>query len=463
MSSSSCGRQHTFIPGSRDDADYECDHCGKAFTDPPAVTCSRCDFDLCQACYDVHQTKKKKENAAADNNKSAAVEASDGSVTAPPLGPAPPTPSIVPRMIISAHGDTNFDSSSRCIRLDRRTFSRDNSMGGGSDVVKDSEHDALFFAHADNFAGVKILMDTYWSGMLPPSVNCQVTCGEEGEIEGVEFWGARKVAQTIRHAHDLVVVLDVTAIPLSKERRSEAVQLYHCSPLASSIPHQRDDARLSEALQPRDAWAPSRAYRYYPTGFFTVEKVRNNSALTSLLLQAWGPPDSIDFVEVPRSKEDNLQKQFHYALFNDCPDPQCNQDESDVYQHFSDLVFFLGVPTYGGRWTVLEGEAPADLLLGLSREGDTDPQIQWRDVECPSGQNKDTKHSQEDPVSEGASSRSHRIVSLCSSGDYNAEKVFCWEADFRAVKLALVKLAKVFETFKVQHKRETDPPVKLQK
>jgi hypothetical protein len=41
-----------------------------------------------------------------------------------------------------------------------------------------------------------------------------------------------------------------------------------------------------------------------------------------------------------------------YALYEDCPDPVADEDESDVYREKLDNVFFLGIPCTGGDYNV---------------------------------------------------------------------------------------------------------------
>ncbi|MCX7818530.1 MAG: M28 family peptidase [Kiritimatiellae bacterium] len=41
---------------------------------------------------------------------------------------------------------------------------------------------------------------------------------------------------------------------------------------------------------------------------------------------------------------------LRYVLFEDCPDPVANLDESDVYRKVTDNVVFLGIPCRGGDY-----------------------------------------------------------------------------------------------------------------
>jgi len=47
-------------------------------------------------------------------------------------------------------------------------------------------------------------------------------------------------------------------------------------------------------------------------------------------------------------------KGMSYDLYEGCPDPVANEDESDVYTQKLQNVFFLGIPCYGGDYN--EGE-----------------------------------------------------------------------------------------------------------
>jgi hypothetical protein len=43
-----------------------------------------------------------------------------------------------------------------------------------------------------------------------------------------------------------------------------------------------------------------------------------------------------------------------YDLYEGCPDPVANEDESDVYTQKLQNVFFLGIPCYGGDYNEAE-------------------------------------------------------------------------------------------------------------
>jgi hypothetical protein len=99
-----------------------------------------------------------------------------------------------PKLLLVAHGDHNFE----CLSL------RHTKEG--------------WLGHMDNQAGVRLVMEAYFSGRLPRG-RCQVeiTYGEETTKIGpngqlIRFEGARKLFPFIRQ-HDLVVVVDVTALP----------------------------------------------------------------------------------------------------------------------------------------------------------------------------------------------------------------------------------------------------------
>ncbi|MBN2201707.1 hypothetical protein JW777_07135 [bacterium] len=87
------------------------------------------------------------------------------------------------QFVISCHADTGFRSH-RC-RLEK----------GGT----------VCFGHLDNFAGVKAVMDAYFSGGLDrEGVRIELTYGEE-----TDFGGAKAVRRTLSK-EDTVVVVDVT-------------------------------------------------------------------------------------------------------------------------------------------------------------------------------------------------------------------------------------------------------------
>lgn len=93
-----------------------------------------------------------------------------------------------PRLVISCHADTGFDSHD-LRRVDDR-----------------------FTGHLDNFAGVHAVMNAYFSGRLPPgSVRIELTYGEETDMEGAE-----EVCRTLG-AEDVVVVVDVTGTETDRD------------------------------------------------------------------------------------------------------------------------------------------------------------------------------------------------------------------------------------------------------
>jgi hypothetical protein len=87
------------------------------------------------------------------------------------------------QFVISCHADTGFRSH-RCGRED-----------GGK----------IYYGHMDNFAGVRAVMDAYFSGGLDQEgVRIELTYGEE-----TDFGGAKAVRKTLS-PEDTVVVVDVT-------------------------------------------------------------------------------------------------------------------------------------------------------------------------------------------------------------------------------------------------------------
>ncbi len=62
---------------------------------------------------------------------------------------------------------------------------------------------------------------------------------------------------------------------------------------------------------------------------FVVEKCRH-PAVRAFLQRAW--------------------QGLSFDLYEDCPDPVADMDESDVYRRKSEYVFFLGVPLWGGDY-----------------------------------------------------------------------------------------------------------------
>ncbi|MEW5826431.1 MAG: hypothetical protein AB1778_06315 [Candidatus Bipolaricaulota bacterium] len=90
-----------------------------------------------------------------------------------------------PLFVISCHADTGFRSH----RLHR-------------------EPGGVLRGHLDNFAGVCAVMKAYFSGEMDvDGVRIELTYGEETDMAG-----AREVLETLS-AHDMVVVVDVTAAP----------------------------------------------------------------------------------------------------------------------------------------------------------------------------------------------------------------------------------------------------------
>lgn len=97
----------------------------------------------------------------------------------------------VTKVIISAHGDTNWTTHHLTKGVGVRT------PGG----IEEEE----YYGHMDNFGGVHATMMAYFSGKLPQDkVRIEITYGEETGMDG-----AKEVANTIEST-DVVIVVDVT-------------------------------------------------------------------------------------------------------------------------------------------------------------------------------------------------------------------------------------------------------------
>ena len=97
--------------------------------------------------------------------------------------------STKPTFVISCHADTGFRSH----RLSRAKA-------------------GVCYGHLDNFVGVHAVMNAYFSGRLDlPRVRIELTYGEESDMEGAE-----EVLATLT-PKDLVVVVDVTGVPTTKD------------------------------------------------------------------------------------------------------------------------------------------------------------------------------------------------------------------------------------------------------
>jgi hypothetical protein len=93
-----------------------------------------------------------------------------------------------PKLVISCHADTGFRSH----RLNRAN--------------------GVFVGHLDNFAGVHVVMNAYFSGrMTTDSVRIELTYGEETDMEG-----ACEVRKTLSPG-DVVVVVDVTGTETERD------------------------------------------------------------------------------------------------------------------------------------------------------------------------------------------------------------------------------------------------------
>jgi hypothetical protein len=234
------------------------------------------------------------------------------------------------QLIFSAHGDTNFDES----------FCQF--------VPNSQEH--LYFGHLDNFVGVQAMLTAYFSGKLPQKrIQCKITYGEEASKDGVDFTGAREVMEKL-NPQDFVVVVDVTGV--------------------ESLPI--DEKTVSEA--------------HLKKGHVIFEKVKKNALVLELLEKALGSPLKVDGVEQKMSDAAEARS-YSYEIWHECMDPQCFEDETDVYRKTQDAVVFLGVPTSGGK-----------------------------------------------------------VHGLYSNGDYNGGPVFCWKKDVEAITQVIIDLSKTFSS-----------------
>jgi hypothetical protein len=233
-----------------------------------------------------------------------------------------------PCLVFSAHGDTCFDVTS-------------------CRILPKSEGQ-LYFGHMDNFAGVHAMMNAYFSGRLPSGkVLCQITYGEEDETEdGEDFVGARELMESLLPT-DVVVVIDVTGV--CSRRVCE-----------ETVVHAKD-----------------------VVGHVVIEKIKHNERMVAFMAAAMGPPICVDGVATGLAPT----RDYTYEYWNECNDPQADEDETDAYRDNHRHVFFLGLPTCGGSFE---------------------------------------------------ETRSH--------GDYNSEEVYCWRRDIDAVTKVVVDLSIAFDS-----------------
>eukprot|EP01103_Thecamoeba_quadrilineata_P001697 TRINITY_DN11545_c0_g1_i1.p1 TRINITY_DN11545_c0_g1~~TRINITY_DN11545_c0_g1_i1.p1 ORF type:complete len:213 (-),score=32.26 TRINITY_DN11545_c0_g1_i1:231-869(-) len=121
------------------------------------------------------------------------------------------------KVIISAHGDTNWQSHHLEHRLRSRDTENDN-IHNNNDKDSNNNNDELeieYYGHMDNFGGVYAVMQAYFSGKLTvgPSkgkVQVEITYGEETDMKG-----AKEVARKVQ-PNDVVIVVDVTGAITNK-------------------------------------------------------------------------------------------------------------------------------------------------------------------------------------------------------------------------------------------------------
>ena len=71
----------------------------------------------------------------------------------------------------------------------------------------------------------------------------------------------------------------------------------------------------------------------------------------------------------PRVREfiENALAGIRYELFEDCPDPISDSDETDVYREKTSNVFFLGIPCRGGDYNKGEVQCRERSIDAMSR------------------------------------------------------------------------------------------------
>ena len=285
-----CFNGHRLEKFEEDEDGFTCDICETDYElGDPAMTCEDCEFDVCLHCVNHPPAKEKMASLYAKH------------------GPKKKDPSRPPRLYFSAHGDTCFAESSKCLIVRSPNLAPDSN-------------DFLYYGQVDNFAGVYAMLNAYFGGAITGKrVSSQITYGEEGEINGVDFHGAREVAKTLNR-NDFVVVIDVAGV-------------VHTKPLV--------DADVASVARPK--------------GLFTVEKAGYNPLLIELFITLFGEPELIDGKVNPKyaaavaDAASPYGPPVRYFLHNYCDDPVCDEDESDAYRPVVDNCFFLGVPTYAGK------------------------------------------------------------------------------------------------------------------
>ncbi|HAY33859.1 MAG TPA: M28 family peptidase [Ignavibacteria bacterium] len=75
-----------------------------------------------------------------------------------------------------------------------------------------------------------------------------------------------------------------------------------------------------------------------------------------IVIDVTGTPTEKDFV-IEKCRSERVRnflketlKEFSYDIYEDCPDPVANMDETDVYKHRTKYYFFLGLPCRGGDY-----------------------------------------------------------------------------------------------------------------
>ena len=123
----------------------------------------------------------------------------------------------------------------------------------------------------------------------------------------------------------------------------------------------------------------------HEVGHVVIEKVRGNHVTKQLLAHLSGYHSHHGGYPLTEKKNKHCKPPYTFETYDWCSDPHAFEDETDAYRETQRNVVFLGLQTCGGSY--------------------------------------------------GA---------FASSGDYNAEEVFCWKCDIEAMSLLITDLAQIF-------------------
>lgn len=315
-----------------------------------------------------------------------------------------------PCIVFSAHGDTCFGEST-CQYVE-------------------GSNNTLYYGHMDNAAGVHALMQAYFSGQLPPKqVQCQVTYGEEGNINGVDFAGAREIMNSLQE-NDFVAVIDVTGTCSRRVNKQTVcddssnighvvLEKVKCSAFILSLLSQ-----ISGLLTKIDGVLPEEYLKSVDGEVRSLQGYGGygeeyTSAIRRLVATRYSPsaPSTSSDGLLPfriagtTTSGDMQSYPYTFEIWNECDDPQACEDETDAYREQVNHTVFLGLQTCGGRW-----EVPTSLSA--------------------TGQGRSSGDGRGRGGGEG------RVY--VSNGDYNEGPVFCWKKDIDAVTSIVIDLAKAF-------------------